>query len=181
MPPGATSIASVGAPLRGGDDTMLQARTILGPKGTEIHCPASNVKSAGSMISRSTSMISGVSARTAGPSDRHSRGFIRASARHGEPGAALRSCALLDARDDLARDHLQLGALGGGVPDGGPYEAGGNGLREAADLLGTLIGRADHSVLAGQRPEVLRVAARERAYPGALRPLAVAPRGADGR
>ena len=57
---------------------MLQARTFFGPNGTEIHCPASNVKSAGSVTRTSTSMISGVTARTAATSARHSRGFIAA-------------------------------------------------------------------------------------------------------
>ncbi len=70
-------------PLRVGGETMLQARTILGPKGTEIHCPASKVNSAGSSTRRSTSMISGVTARTAVISALHSRGFMRPSARAG--------------------------------------------------------------------------------------------------
>ena len=55
---------------------MLQARTILGPNGTEIHCPASKLQSAGSLTARSTSMISGVTARSAVTLARHSRGFI---------------------------------------------------------------------------------------------------------
>jgi hypothetical protein len=43
-PPGATSIESVIEPLCVGEESMLQARTILGPNGTEIHWPASNVQ-----------------------------------------------------------------------------------------------------------------------------------------
>src|SRR5713101_4363055 len=37
MPPGATSTASVSMPLCAGVESMLQARTVLGPKGAEIH------------------------------------------------------------------------------------------------------------------------------------------------
>src|SRR4029450_6947204 len=165
MPPGATSIESVRGPFRVGDDTMLQARTFLGPKGTEIHCPASKVKSAGSRILRSTSMISGVSDRTAGTSDRHSRGFIRPPSGDGGRGVAVGSCALLNARDDLTRDHLQLGALVGGISDGVHHEVAAAGLCEAPDLLGAVIGRADHPVLAGQRTEVLRVPVLDGARP----------------
>ena len=69
-------MASVKAPLWAGEETMVQARTSLGPNGTEIHCPASKVNSAGSSTSTATSMTSAVIARTAVTRPRHSRGFI---------------------------------------------------------------------------------------------------------
>src|SRR5258705_12517495 len=74
-PPGATSTASVMVRLRTGEDSMLHARTTLGPNGTEIQCPASKSSSAGSTMRRSTSMISGRGQRIAPTSARHSRGF----------------------------------------------------------------------------------------------------------
>ena len=62
-------------PLCDGVESMLHARTVLGPKGTEIHCPASKGSSAGSTMRRSTSMTSGRGQRMAVTEALHSFGF----------------------------------------------------------------------------------------------------------
>src|SRR5262245_32494756 len=107
IPPGATSTESVSDPLCAGVDSMLQARTVFGPNGTEIHCPASNVHPAGSLTRRSTSMTSGVGQRRAVTTDLHSRGFCAIA-----PSLA-RECVL------HAAVHRDRAARGLGRPVGG--------------------------------------------------------------
>ena len=67
MPDG--RIGHVGLAIDGAELMMADAHP-------EIHCPAPKVNSAGSSTRRSTSMLSGVTARTAATSALHSRGFM---------------------------------------------------------------------------------------------------------
>src|SRR5262245_53729659 len=75
MPPGARSTESVIDRFRAGVERMVHARTTFGPKGTEIHCPASKSSSGGSTMRTSTSITSGRGQRMAVTSARHSLGF----------------------------------------------------------------------------------------------------------
>src|SRR5712691_1451125 len=153
-PPGATSTESVMGPLRVGEDTMLHARTIFSPKGTEIHCPASKVKSSGASTRRSTSITVGVIHRTAATSALHSRGL---------GGTAS---ALSQSGDDLGRDALELLALVGKIGDGIHEEIAAAGGGEALELLHALRGGADNAVAVRQRREILSVALGQEPDPG---------------
>src|SRR6266545_2857895 len=168
-PPGATSMESVKGPLRVGEDTMLQARTIFSPKGTEIHCPAAKLKSSGSRTRRSTSITVGVIHRTAATSALHSRGL----------GAT--ASALPQAGDDLARDALELLALVGEVGDGIHQEVAAAGGGEALELLHAFRGRPDDAVAGRQRPEILGIALGQEPDPGRLGGLVIAADGDEGQ
>ena len=52
-----------------------------------------------------------------------------------------------------------------GIADRVHHEVVAAGAREALELLGALLGRADDAVLARERPEVLRVAPRSGSAP----------------
>ena len=104
-------------------------------------------------------MISGVTARTAATSALHSRGFMPPSAARGITSLAMASSCSRSSAGIADRIHHEVVAAG---------------AREALHLLGALLGRADHPVLAGERAEVLRVAPRQDPHPRPLGALVVA-------
>src|SRR4029453_15683522 len=82
-----------------------------------------------------------------------------------------------EAREDVGGNGLDLVALVRGVADGIHQKIAAARCGEAIELLDTLRGRADDAVLAGERPEVLRIAPAEPLDPAPLGALVVTPHG----
>src|SRR5512145_396423 len=82
-----------------------------------------------------------------------------------------------EAREDLAGDRLELGALVPRVADRAHEEVVAAGGAERFELLRALLGRTDDAVAPRERLEVLRVALAENAHPRAFRGFEVASHG----